>query len=155
MTDLGLIDSALLVAIANGVNSLKSLCHVLSGFSEDVVRRHLESLESKGLVKRRVKGLIFKREVYELTEEGSRMLEEAYSKLREAAEKLKRVAERADHEREGPEALKRALREAGLGLDVLPLVQLMALLGLLDVFLLPLFLDFFDPSMLGGYEHWV
>ncbi len=132
--ELGLLDSAILVAIANGVNTVDALEEVLKGFSREAIENKLAQLEARGLVRRRRKGLIIKREVYELTEEGARLLDKAYEKLREAAKVARELAERQTDKSKLPENL-------GVPVDeVYPLISLLTLLGMLDAALLPLLL---------------
>lgn len=82
----------------------------------------LKSLEANGLVERRLKGLLFKKEVYAITERGR----EALGKWRE--EVLKRVEEAAELRRQG------AQEEANeLLAPVAHVLPALLMLGVLDL----------------------
>ena len=62
---------------------------------EDVVSA-LNSLEAEGLVVKREEGLIFKKEVYELTDRGYNEAQKLLNKLKELSEKIRLARERGD-----------------------------------------------------------
>ena len=62
---------------------------------EDVVSA-LNSLEAEGLIVKREEGLIFKKEVYELTNRGYNEAQKLLNKLKELSEKIRLARERGD-----------------------------------------------------------
>ena len=143
---LGYLDSAILMAVARGQNTLKALRYLFPGVDPGVLEARLRSLEASGYLASRVKGLIFKTREYFLTEKGARALDEASKKLEEAAERAKSLAEEGRPVSQWPVELA----------WVLPLLLW---LGLLDLALLPLIgMEFVDDvgdfgeDLETGYE---
>ncbi|HIC99335.1 MAG TPA: hypothetical protein EYP08_06840 [Pyrodictiaceae archaeon] len=133
-----LLEAAVLVAIAKGIETLDELAELLR-VDRDSIVKVLEQLEAKGLVKKERKGLIFKKTVYRLTQEGYEVLEEANRKLREAAKELEEVGKRL--EKEHIEASKTApLPREGLA-ELIAIAPLLSWLGLLDIALMPVLLS--------------
>jgi len=133
-----LLEAAVLVALAEGAETPDELAELLR-VDRDSIVKVLEQLEAKGLVKKERKGLIFKKTVYRLTEEGYEALEEASRKLREAAKELEELGKRLRKEHTG--AAKTApSSEEGLA-ELIAIAPLLSWLGLLDVALMPILLS--------------
>jgi DNA-binding HxlR family transcriptional regulator len=146
---LGYLDSAILIAIARGYNTLSSLKHMFPGVDPGVLESRLKTLESMGYVRSRVKGLIFKTKEYYLTEKGAEALNEASARLEEAAEEIRRLAQE-----------RRPVSEwSGGAAELAWIIPLLLWLGLLDLALLPLIgMEFVDDvgdfgeDLETGYE---
>ncbi len=135
------LEDAILVAIAQGaetVDEIARVLHVDKGVVEDLLRK----LELEGYVKREVRGLIFKKTVYLLTEKGFNRAGKALEKLREVATQLRQMIESGQ--------VDAATQMASAWMSFLPLMVWMDLLPLTMLSLLPLELGFLaDLSMMG------
>ncbi|WP_290899646.1 hypothetical protein [Ferroglobus sp.] len=99
---------------------------------EDVVSA-LNSLEAEGLVVKREKGLIFKKEVYELTDRGYNEAQKLLNKLKELSEKIRLARERGDLKE-----VEDLLRTHAL------LLSLLVAFGMIDILMLSSFEDSAD-----------
>ena len=126
------LEDAVLLAIANGLNNPKDIARKLNVRSEDV-EIAIGNLEAEGLIVKRTKGIIFKKEVYELTESGFNRVERIKEELRRIASDFRRAYESGDR-----------IRLERLYHDYHYLIPLMITFGLLDLIWLSLFLDDFD-----------
>ncbi len=99
---------------------------------EDVVSA-LNSLEAEGLVVKREEGLIFKKEVYELTDRGYNEAQKLLNKLKELSEKIRLARERGDLKE-----VEDLLRTHAL------LLSLLVVFGMIDILMLSSFEDFAD-----------
>jgi len=139
-----LLEAAVLVALAEGVETSDKLAELLR-VDRNSIAKILEELEAKGFVKKEVKGLIFKKTVYRLTERGYDVLEEATRKLREAARELEELGKRLEKERSDVVKTISTSREDFT--ELLAVAPLLSWLGLLDIALIPILL-----SSLADYE---
>ena len=89
------LEDAVLLAIANGLKTPKDIAKKLNVKLDDV-KVVLLNLEAQGLVERKVKGLLFKKEVYELTRQGFERAMKAKEKLMRVAEEIKEAYKRGD-----------------------------------------------------------
>ncbi len=99
---------------------------------EDVVSA-LNSLEAEGLVVKREEGLIFKKEVYELTDRGYNEAQKLLNKLKELSEKIRLARERGDLKE-----VEDLLRTHAL------LLSLLVAFGMIDILMLSSPKDFAD-----------
>ena len=99
---------------------------------EDVVSA-LNSLEAEGLVVKREEGLIFKKEVYELTDRGYNEAQKLLNKLKELSEKIRLARERGDLKEVGDLLRTHAL-----------LLSLLVAFGMIDILMLSSFEDSAD-----------
>ncbi len=99
---------------------------------EDVVSA-LNSLEAEGLVVKRGEGLIFKKEVYELTDRGYNEAQKHLNKLKELSEKIRLAQERGDLKE-----VEDLLRTHAL------LLSLLVAFGMIDILMLSSFEDSAD-----------
>ena len=114
-------EEAVLLAIANGLRTPKDIAKKLNVKLEDV-KVALANLEARGFVERKVRGLLFKKEVYELTKEGFERAMKAKEKLMRVADEIKEAYERGDTAR---------VEEIVAGYSYL--IPLMLMFGLLDL----------------------
>ncbi|WP_457550365.1 MarR family transcriptional regulator [Archaeoglobus sp.] len=126
------LEDAVLLAIAKGLNDLKRIAKKLNVRMEDV-KYAIDGLEAKGLIARKTKGLIFKKEVYELTKEGFERVERIKEELEKVADEFKTAYESGDRER-----LKMLYQ------DYYYFIPLMVTFGLLDLIWLSTLLSDFD-----------
>ena len=99
---------------------------------EDVVSA-LNSLEAEGLVVKREEGLIFKKEVYELTDRGYNEAQKLLNKLKELSEKIRLAREKGDLKE-----VEDMLRTHAL------LLSLLVAFGMIDILMLSSPKDFAD-----------
>ncbi len=127
------LEDAILVAIAQGAETpseIAKVLHVDKGLVEDLLRK----LELEGFVKKEVRGWIFKKTVYVLTEKGFNRAGKALEKLREVANQLRQMIEAGQ--------VDAATQMASAWMSFLPLMVWMDLLPLTMLSLLPLELGF-------------
>ncbi len=129
------LEDAVLLAIAKGLNDPKRIAKKLNVRIEDI-KFAIDSLEAKGLIVRKTKGLIFKKEIYELTKEGFERVERIREELRKVADEFKTAYESGDRER------LRMLYQ-----DYYYFIPLMVTFGLLDLIWLSTLLS--DFNMVG------
>jgi len=132
-----LLEAAILVALAKGVETSDKLAELLKA-DKDSISKILEELEAKGLVKRDVKGFIFKKTVYRLTEKGYEMLEEATRRLKDAAKELEELGKRLEKEHQIVETISSSREDFA---ELITIAPLLSWLGLLDVALMPIILS--------------
>ncbi len=125
-------EEAVLLAIAKGLKTPKDIAKKLNVRLEDV-RNVLAILEARGLVEKKVRGLLFKKEVYELTKEGFERAMRAKEKLMRIADEVKEAYERGD---------KARVEEIVAGYSYL--IPLMLMFGVLDLVWLSDFYDVHD-----------
>jgi len=92
------LEDAVLMAIAEGMSNPKFIAKHLN-VSLDDVKVAVDNLEAEGLIVKRIKGLIFKKEVYELTKRGFERVESIKEELRKVAEDFKTAYESRDRMR--------------------------------------------------------
>lgn len=127
------LENGLLLAIANGANTLGRLQELFPGLSREALEQILSKLEARGLVKREKRGLLFKRTEYRLTPSGLARLGEAEKMLREASERARSLVD----PRTGT-LTPRASQDPQAS-ELLSLLPLMVFLGFLpQVYLAPL-----------------
>ena len=114
-------EEAVLLAIANGLKTPKDIAKKLNVKLEDV-KVALANLEARGFVERKVRGLLFKKEVYELTKEGFERAMKAKEKLMRVADEIKDAYERGD-----------TARVEEIVASYSYFLPLMLMLGLLDI----------------------
>jgi DNA-binding MarR family transcriptional regulator len=110
---------AVLEAIARGANSYSKISK-LTGISIYNVLEIVNQLEAEGLIERKIKGFIFKKEVYELTSKGKIVLNEWREK---AIADLKKAEE-----------LKEEGKEEEAKEILVPYMQILPFILTLDVF---------------------
>ena len=91
------------------------------------------SLKAEGLVVKREEGLIFKKEVYELTDRGYNEAQKLLNKLKELSEKIRLARERGDLKE-----VEDLLRTHAL------LLSLLVAFGMIDILMLSSFEDSAD-----------
>ena len=89
------LGDAILLAIAEGLKTPKAIVEKLNVKIDDV-KNVLQDLEARGLVEKKIKGLIFKKEVYELTKAGFERSARIKEKLRSIADQLREAYEKGD-----------------------------------------------------------
>jgi len=89
------LGDAILLAIAEGLKTPKAIVEKLNVKIDDV-KNVLQDLEARGLVEKKTKGLIFKKEVYELTKAGFERSARIKEKLRSIADQLREAYEKGD-----------------------------------------------------------
>jgi len=89
---LGYLDSSILVAVSRGVNTVDELSRFFKGVDPKVLESRLRSLEASGYLRSELRGLIFKKRVYTLTEKGGRALDEAMKNVEKASLEARRLA---------------------------------------------------------------
>ena len=124
---LSLLEKAILVAVLRGVDTLGGLRKLIN-VGEEELRRAVDRLVALGLLRVERRGLIFKREVLRLTEQG---FEEAQRALRELEEAAKRLEDRLEE----ASVSERPAVLSGLD-DIAYIAPLLAWLGLIDLALL-------------------
>ncbi|MCC6013481.1 MAG: MarR family transcriptional regulator [Candidatus Verstraetearchaeota archaeon] len=127
---------AVLEAIARGANSYSKISK-LTGISIYNVLEIVNQLEAEGLIERKIKGFIFKKEVYELTSKGKIVLNEWREKAIADLKKAEELKEEGKEE-EAKEILVPYMQILPfiLTLDVfsfLALSELMMLISMTDI----------------------
>ena len=89
------LEDAVLLAIAEGLNNPKDIAKKLNVRIEDI-KVAINSLEAGGFIVRKVKGFIFKREVYELTKIGFDRVVKIKEELKNVAEEFRKAYELGD-----------------------------------------------------------
>ena len=89
------LGDAILLAIAEGLKTPKAIVEKLNVKIDDV-KNVLQDLEARGLVEKKIKGLIFKKEVYELTKAGFERSARIKEKLSSIADQLREAYEKGD-----------------------------------------------------------
>jgi len=115
------LEDAVLLAIANGLKTPKDIAKKLNVKLDDV-KVVLDNLEAQGLVERKVKGILFKKEVYELTRQGFERAMNVKEKLTRVAEEIKEAYKRGD-----------TARVEEIVASYSYFLPLMLMLGLLDI----------------------
>jgi DNA-binding HxlR family transcriptional regulator len=89
---LGYLESSILVAVSRGINTLGELSGLFRGVDPKVLEASLRSLEASGYLRSELRGFIFKKRVYTLTEKGARALDEAARNVEKASIEARRLA---------------------------------------------------------------
>ncbi len=126
------LEDAVLMAIAEGMCNPKFIAKHLN-VSLDDVKVAIDNLEAEGLIVKRIRGLIFKKEVYELTKRGFERVESIKEELRKVAEDFKTAYESRDR-----------MRLERLYHDYYHFIPLMIMFGLIDAIWLSTLLSDFD-----------
>ncbi len=126
------LEDAVLLAVAEGLKTPKAIAEKLNVRIDDV-EHILHNLEARGLVEKRIKGLIFKKEVYELTKAGFDRAASIREKLRSIADKLREAYKKGD--RTKVEEIVTSYRY---------FVPLMLMLGLMDIIWISALYNYID-----------
>ncbi len=124
-----LLEKAVLAALARGVDSFGGL-RKLVNVSEDDLRRAVENLIAKGLVKIEKKGWLLKREALVLTERGFEEARKAIDELAKLAQRIEKSLEQFE-QRPQTGTLSRDLVD-----EIMAIAPLLAWLGFIDLALL-------------------
>ncbi len=135
---LGLVEAAILAAVANGVDTIEGLARLLRMDRGDV-ERVVEELKAKGLLVEEEKGFIIRRRRLRLTREGYEALGRARRLLEEAAKSAREVLERVRREGRGRVSLEEL--EGLLAPELLAVLPLLQFIGLIPLLELPLILE--------------
>ena len=84
------LEDAVLLAIYKGINDPKSISKKLNVAHDDVLVA-ISNLEAEGLITKKRKGIIFKKETYELTNLGFERASKLKENLKDVASKLKQA----------------------------------------------------------------
>lgn len=84
------LEDAVLLAIYKGVNDPKSISKKLNIAHDDILVA-ISNLEAEGLIIKKKKGIIFKKEIYELTNLGFDRASKLKENLKDIASKLKQA----------------------------------------------------------------
>ncbi|ADC64201.1 conserved hypothetical protein [Ferroglobus placidus DSM 10642] len=110
----------------------EEIARVLNVRLEDVISA-LNSLEAEGLVVRRREGLIFKKDVYELTERGYNEAQKLLNELKEISERIRLARDMGDLKE-----IENLLRAHAF------LLSLLVTFGMIDLLMLSSLEDFVD-----------
>ncbi|MCE4613052.1 MAG: hypothetical protein F7C07_04395 [Desulfurococcales archaeon] len=89
---LGYLESSILMAVSSGVNTLDELSSLFKGVDPSVLESKLRSLEASGYLRSEVKGFIFKKKVFLLTDKGVSALDEAKKNIEKASIEARKLA---------------------------------------------------------------
>ena len=136
------LEDAVLLAIAEGMGNPKYMAKNLNVDLEDV-KVAIDNLMAEGLIVKKIRGFIFKKEVYELTKRGFERVERIKEELKKVANDFKIAYESGDRTR-----LERLYHEYQ------HFVPLMIMFGLIDAIWLSILLSDFDIAELddSGFD---
>jgi DNA-binding MarR family transcriptional regulator len=133
---INLVEAAVLVAIAEGVDTIDGIAELLRISREDA-EALVDQLKAKGLVVEEERKLLFiHKKRLRLTRKGLEALEQARNMLKEAAGKVKEATEKASIEGKPFEIL--------LTDDILLILPVLEMVGFISLLELPLLLDLVD-----------